>query len=467
MDNTTRSCDNELARFIQIKGAYAFVASDVMEVIAPCLRYFVHEVNSGGENGYRQRRVMGSVFKVGSDGMLSFPTGCVQIVVERLSQLGYDVHVDDRREFGEAHKHHPHSMLLDEITDHDRHFLETVDQAHRGLIQTSNEEELIHYTGLLCRYYNQARKLLLVSNRTERDKHYNSLRFPLRSQIERDATNWNFPKVGCLIRPYPRIVNGDNWDVIIHLDAECAIAPKRMDNWARLGEQKIFGFLRREMSDNRQEQLLLHQVCGPVLYPELPPKHVVRVLWCEPPHRPPVARNLSALERKRTTIWHDDARNQFIANIADILVRGDHVALLQHASLFDHTCPPDLPAKPRVTILVEAPEHGRQLAKRLDSWRLLVQGDQIGFDGIDKAILTTTRAKQLPNLETDILIRADGTPWPLHLKGFPSNGPGETLLVDIADDFDGEAKQATDDRCVHYLNRNWIATGTPHFLSRR
>lgn len=65
---------------------------------------------------------------------------------------------------------------------------------------------------------------------------------------------------------------------------------------------------------------------------------------------------------------------------------------------------------------------------------------------LDHIILTLTRASRLETVDTDMLIVASSQGWPDALPGFPPRslrGDHQVVLVDLADDFDEIARQAT------------------------
>jgi hypothetical protein len=152
------------------------------------------------------------------------------------------------------------------------------------------------------------------------------------------------------------------------------------------------------------------------------------------------------LQRKRVNIWHNPHRNRLIARLAQACAGRDQAVLRELLIDVDAGCCRQ-PGPPRVAILVESPEHGHALRKCLP-WPLLTfsneQAAPADARGVNmvKAIITTLRASR-QGVAADVVIRADGTALPWHDSwGLHPAGNGEsTLIVDITDDFDRQARQ--------------------------
>ncbi len=187
----------------------------------------------------------------------------------------------------------------------------------------------------------------------------------------------------------------------------------------------------------------------------------------------PTPPSADALERKRQSVWHNGRRNRVIAQIAEALASGHPDALYCHGLGLDGVDHLAGLENPRVAVLVESPEHGSKLNQLLPGWTLLSgragRGDDEKAAGAgpgdalddrpDRTILTMVHADRLDPLEVDVLIRADGNDGPLALRGFPpcrrAARGREVLLVDLGDDNDDLAKEATRRRLEDYSRRGW------------
>jgi hypothetical protein len=174
-------------------------------------------------------------------------------------------------------------------------------------------------------------------------------------------------------------------------------------------------------------------------------------------------------------MWDNDRRNEAIARLAAALAAGDMTAPWEYGLFLDDD--PDLRscAERRVAVLVESPEHARTLGRLLPGWRVLCAdgadlgtvgragaagvGPEVRDDLPGRAIVTWLHARG--RIEADVVIRADGLPWPLDLAVAPPR-PGQAearpvLLVDLADHQDRTARDATRARRLDYRDRGWIA----------
>lgn len=207
----------------------------------------------------------------------------------------------------------------------------------------------------------------------------------------------------------------------------------------------------------------------------------MHVHWCVPPEFRSVS-GLTELGRKRRYCWHNEQRNDLIAVLANAFWNGDREQLWKHGLLLTKDQDVFLTADTRsVAILVESTEHGRELCRRLPGWKLWdavprpAQPDRHPTDApsiwdlgvLNKVVFTLMQASLMENVYTDVLIVASGQGWPEALPGFPPRswrGGHQVLLVDLADDFDGDARQATLRRQSLYASRGWHELKAPAWM---
>jgi hypothetical protein len=172
----------------------------------------------------------------------------------------------------------------------------------------------------------------------------------------------------------------------------------------------------------------------------------------------PTTDNVAGLERKRGTNW----RNDIIAQLALAITEGDREALRCHGLRLDEGADhgDELGHPARGAVLVESPEHGRELA-RLPGWCLRsgrpgpTSGD---VPASDRSIVTLVHAHHLDPLDVDVPVRADGGSGRLDLPGFPPRppGPGRRVVpVDFGDESDPGAAEATRGRLRDYQGLGW------------
>ncbi len=195
------------------------------------------------------------------------------------------------------------------------------------------------------------------------------------------------------------------------------------------------------------------------------------VLTAEGPLVAPIGSLDEFLERKRWAVWHNQARNQVVAEIAQAFANRNVSALWNHGLLLDQDKMPYTATWPRsTTILVETAEHGRVLADPLPGWDLkhavhgkpgTVYGKSNGNNGLDRRIVTLAAANELGMFSPDVLIVAMGGDWAFELLNFKRASDQPTLLVDVLDDFDEMAKRGSVARLRAYAARGWeIVSGS-------
>lgn len=193
---------------------------------------------------------------------------------------------------------------------------------------------------------------------------------------------------------------------------------------------------------------------------------------------PPRVRRGDALDWKRKAVWNNACRNDYIALLADALSRRNERQLEQLGVFLTAD---DLARSQSVAILVESVEHGRELHRRLDGWELWTQvprnsgNESISSQSVDlfklracdKVIMTLVSASRQTEIDAHILIRADGTRWPLMLDGFPtaaSASDSEVQMIDLADDLDKLSRAATQARLRDYRRLGWQIGSLPVWL---
>ena len=84
----------------------------------------------------------------------------------------------------------------------------------------------------------------------------------------------------------------------------------------------------------------------------------------------------------------------------------------------------------------------------------------------DQTIITLVGASKYPMSSLDILIRADGLPWPLGVPGLldraRSGEQRQLLVIDLRDEFDEVAAEATRCRIADYRRQSWEVLGGQH-----
>jgi hypothetical protein len=195
------------------------------------------------------------------------------------------------------------------------------------------------------------------------------------------------------------------------------------------------------------------------------------------------------LEWKRDAIWQNLERNDAIAGIARAIIAGDLLALGEHGIFPDADDESNLVRDAgSVAILVESPEHADELGSRLPGWRLVTGASESDLERPestgspqdhaesasevrpDRMIITQVRASRYPMGTLDIVIRADGLCWPLEVpqlvEGTRDGKKYKLLMIDLRDDFDEIAVDATRRRIADYQRRNWNVPSGQQILEK-
>jgi hypothetical protein len=173
------------------------------------------------------------------------------------------------------------------------------------------------------------------------------------------------------------------------------------------------------------------------------------------------------LERKRRTLWSNPGRNEIIATVARAMTHGRFKELRRMGvprwvrDQIRH-CPGR-----QIVALVESTEHAHELAARLPGWMvrsavpregLTARETKVSRRGAARTGAIVTQAfAGLHGLDADILIRATGGYGKILLDDLvPEEGARPvSLLVDLADAWDEQAKQESLLRRRFYFDQGW------------
>jgi hypothetical protein len=249
-------------------------------------------------------------------------------------------------------------------------------------------------------------------------------------------------------------------DLTFYLDATEAVTKQgRFALWGfgddrqdrHYNDQHVYGFVPWRL-EKRVHAFELEGILGPIIHDTDEPdrrRTPVTILRSRPPQtRDP---NKSKLEAKRIIVWHNLTRNQHIAQLASAACAGlDGLEKLigqLPQSLVTHAPPL------RVAVLVEVPEHGRELTSLLKGWRLLSRDDlSPDLELPDRAVITHLFAAHCPHLNFDVLIRADGDGELPAMLGFPPQSrSGSQRSVWLLEPADGHTAR----RIESYRQRGW------------
>ena len=453
---------------------------NVGQLLASDLSYASTDFVPGGAFGYQVQTRRPLLFKFNDEGALLVPTGLVPLVRDRLMQRGFRVEVNDNRCFFPADP-----SVVSTATPKD--FLETIAREPRGLLEVRTGQDVIQRTALICKLFPKAKIAMFLASRKEMRSFRRQLQTCANERIHTFKSYdwpWEGGRVVLSTKDLRRLGGHlrNDFDIIILANILQTCGAKHLKAIYELSGRRLYGFTRQHAAIGARTRMQLQAYLGPVIYRVPDPRGKMaqaRVLWCQPPWSPPVG-DVTALERKRFAVWHNDKRNDLIAAVADAFAAGDKERLWERGLLLAEEDSGFISGTgvPGVTILVESSEHGRELLRRLPGWELehLVPGtggreangsvSPFKIRPLDKVIITYTATTKLESMDTDALIVA-GPEWPLEIRGFPprSQEPArEVMIIDMADDIDNIAQAATRRRLRDYTARVWTSSSTPAWM---
>jgi hypothetical protein len=469
---------------IEIGSIFARVRpGDVVSLVASELSYMDTTFVEKGSGSFAKKQRLCHFYELEDDGAVRILVGHVGRVKAALERAGVLVSVQDRRQF--RAKAAPSRQLIEAAQGDRRHFLELIAREPRGLIEVRNQIHVLWLTSWICRLFTAARIYVPVATRRQvtwtRRELERFLGAPV--NVYEDYTwPWEGGRLVCTLRTFDA-VNPDDVEVLIFPDATRAAVPGHFQAFASLPCQRVYGFIRSGQTLSAKGRLRLEGLFGPIEHRIPDPRGTeatVLVHWCMPPEFPSV-RRLTALERKRRSCWRNGQRNDLIAVLAKAFRAGDQEQIWRHGLFLEEEQDVFLGTDRYVTILVESTEHGRELCRRLPGWKLWdvvppqpnvekgsVDAQSVLELGIpDRVVLTLAQASLMDTVYTDVLIVASGQGWPDAVPGFPNRslrGDHQVLLLDLADDFDKDARQATLRRQRAYAGRGWHESKAPAWM---
>jgi hypothetical protein len=363
--------------------------------------------------------------------------------------------------------------------DPSRHeVLRVLEDDPRGQILASSAGALFELIILICRFF-PGKLMIVAQNQEEMHRLKNRLSRRLKEPVicitkglKLSESRIEVGTVGSLDLMFA--------DVVILANGDQALHAKTRVDLGYLHRQRIYGLRLVQEPESLPTDLILEGIIGPVLYhtgPNSERPRTVSVLladWrCRSSSYGPFG-----LEWKRHAIWGNLERNDAIACIARAIIAGDLLALGEHGIFPDADDESILVGGAgSVAILVESPEHAAALGSMLPGWRLVTgqsesdverpestgssqdHAESLSEVRPDRMIITQVGASRYPMGTLVLVIRADGLRWPLEvpqlLKGTMDGKQGRLLMIDLRDDFDKIAVDATRRRIEDYQRRNW------------
>ena len=362
-----RSIDNRVV----VRLHKAIIPPRLADVAAPSLECTTTDFVSGGPYGVQSVPTTHRFYKCDDEGFLMTAAGLIPRVVSVCEQRGIAVPIIDRSRWPILRQ--AAANLPDDPSESDGELLQAIVSSPRGRIVTQARDHL-RLVSLICRVFATARVLIVTANREHRDRLFAKLKSRLRRPVSTHGDiAWGASNRVTVITSHffagVGRVNND-FDVILFLSPDAVTANQAFETAAELNHELIYCLAPPSHCPDELTQLRLEAICGAVIHNATASLPVVQVAMVEAlPTRVPT--KLTALERKRLAIWHNDQRNDFIAKIASAVASQD-VSTFSHRSGFlnEHVDLLTTVSDPGVAVLVETAAHGRELQRRLPGWSL-------------------------------------------------------------------------------------------------
>ncbi len=449
------------------QGLFAYFRPGLPGRVLAKLQHPGREFRVGGERGFESLPHDGRLYQHCKDGCLETLAGFVPRIRRELTAAGFRLvdtspedpaaHYGPEIEFRPADVARPAlvAMLLGE---------------RGGQIEYDARADQIRVIHQICGLFNQ-RIAVVAKNRDDAYRLASSLRavgqdsvaLIARGLATSEARIW-VTTIGSLDPYFPAVV--------ILASAEQALATQAAELLNKLDGKHVYGLRRQADRYGARRELQLEGLLGPILgrVGDASPRIPVSVDFADWRCKDRDCGEFG-LEWKRHGIWRNDERNDAVAAIARGLVEGDEAKLWEHGLFFETASTARPPDRARtVAILVESLEHARALQQRLPGWRIASDrsddsSHETGAaDDVHRAVVTTLRMKGILRLNVDVLIRADGTPWTLHLPAIDHvlrDHAAGLKIVDMRDQFDQTASLATEERLAAYQDKSWPIRNAP------
>lgn len=257
-----------------------------------------------------------------------------------------------------------------------------------------------------------------------------------------------------------------DWPILIFADAESARSDTGMRQAVSMPDSLIYAVVSTDLKLDQEVLLRLRVTCGPELYrlTDAPFTGTAVTVLLVRAKRKRRGSPSNPLCRKRTHLWHNDPRNQQVAELAKAFAAADFETLGQLGVPVEALQQQlqDLGRQPRVAIIVESPNHARRLRQMLPEWQIAAGARLADKDlpmlpqECDRTILTLTRALAAGVL-ADVVIRAEGTEqaWTWDLGPHYGLTRNSMIVVDLFDTFDAQASYAARRRRIDYAAQSW------------
>lgn len=439
---------------IEVRGHFVRVGPGVEELLRPVLECSMPEFSHGGPRGWQRHDHQVQLYSIDKRGRLVTHSGLVRRVVNQLHRHGHKVTVVGhtiRTGPTMPISALPGESVLDAAS---QRFLAAIRRNIRGQIRTRSEDSTAWCLSLLGQLHPKANITIACANRARAKRLQRRLESLRDRQVQLGPSiDWRQGRMIICTADTLAYCTPEDWHIVACTDIQSALAKRSLETLLAMKTQLRYAILPVGEQIGPRSTLLLEALFGTVIFEEPDPLGtlaVVQVLFAEAPGQAcRRKKGIQLLDWKRKAIWHNQARNQVIAEIAVALRTGDMKALARRGvrvpGEVDQVSGMVEPF--RTAILVESTEHAGQLLRYLPGWFLAhdvprekasegPSEDDWAIPVGDKTLVTFLHAERC-GIAADAVVRADGgEQWPLGPESFPRLamfGGDEVLLVDLVD----------------------------------
>jgi hypothetical protein len=453
------------------------------------MQYQSREFTPAGPLGYIETIESYSLEYGDHKDRLMVPTPTMLQIIERLKSTGHEIRCRGLRQTNR--RLDINTQILKQTGDEERCISQAVQPSVRGQIEVRGFNELISRMTLIINLYPKANVLIMVPTRTMARNVCWKLRQQLGNQVQLRSPNRTAVVQRCLVTTFGPLNSwmehhGDevlgeedrNWDIILLPDPLRSLGTLPLRVMERFGcfNGRVFSCVSPRIELSQRERILLTAISGPVIY-KIPSEQVgTQITWLRSPSAKTKS-NLTGLAWKREMYWYNSRRNQFIAAVGNAFARGDMSRLRKYGVPEKENMPLVRgDTTPRVAMLVESSEHGREMAKLLEGWQLIALHDKPDKPKPpNSGDIVTVACAARRGLNPDVIVVASGSPAQLNLeRHWPRSSEfddRDVLIVDFEDGFDDVTREAAILRQRFALRRGWKTAdwspATPNVLAKQ
>jgi hypothetical protein len=425
-------------------------------------------------------------YSIAANGAAIIPAGSVARLEDELRNQGYQFCISDRTVLPLAAREHDQEFY-DQLTEEQRRHCDLIIR-HRQFVHVTTQATALEYMKLIARLYPKSPIFVVMptlndaavaavmealakkKDSSQEEDSPQEKAGPEEDDLLEEAIDGIGYARGLICDCAQRLALGSlaqfaasnqgEWPIVIFPNVERALNSTLMRGVGTYESNRLYAFVTPGATLSQRDRLMLEMVAGPILDDE---QHVGgavpmgTAMFCVSTSRPiRVPPNL--LERKRVSLWHNEVRNGLVAEVAKAFANGDEDVLRSHFRVGDDGI--FTAGAQMVVILVESPEHGRELQRLLPAeWELVTATNcnaRPVLDSCPRRIITRSAANRLQNLIAGVLVRADGGQDAIQAPIAPTplgSAPRRALLVDFLDDFESSFYVDSHWRALAYRNQ--------------